>query len=231
MLKIKISDREKYVSYVVNEKKHQAFIMEENYNACLQSIFEDRNDFRNLASWICARVGNKDFDTAINIIRNNRGKSVKDHLEIEVTDLVMRLPDVLAYFIDKENASCVRTNKLIQSGYKQKRDGYVTYLRNKGWAEEKVYHQYNHLIYSWVEQFELEGNYNATFRESITCGELLFWMAEVSHAVSNQELEKLKDYVIEEFHAKKQTQGELNKVIHRVCFARIIYTVLSATKG
>lgn len=231
MIKIKISDKEKYVSYVVDEKKKQAFIMEENYNAYLQSIFADRNDFRNLESWICARVGNKDFDNAINIIRNNCGKSVKDHLEIEVTDLVMRLPDVLAYFIDKEDASCVLTNKLIQSGYKQKRDGYVTYLRNKGWEDKKVYHQYNHLIYSWVEQYELEGNYNAIFRESITCGELLFWMAEVSHAVSNQELEKLKDDVLEEFHTKKQTQGELNKVIHRVCFARIIYTVLTDTKG
>lgn len=231
MIKLKIRNGNHYVSYVVDEKIPQAIIMEENYNETLKAIFGDRNDFENLESWTCSRVGNKDFDTAIKIIRKNHGKSVKDHFELEVTDLAMRLPEVESYFGDKENANCPLTNELIQSGYKQKRDGYVTYLRNKGWTEEKIYHQYNHLIYSWVEQFKLGGEPNARFRENTTCGELLFWMAEVSHAVDEQELKELKSRVLAEFHAKKATRGELNKEIKRVCFARTVYTVLSATKG
>ena len=230
MIKLKISDGKNYVCYVVDEKPPQAIIMEENYNKTLKAIFEDRNNFENLESWICARVGNKDFDTAIKIIRKNHGKSVKDHLELVITDLAMALPEVESYFGDKENAACPLTNELIQSGYKQKRDGYVTYLRNKGWTDEKIYHQYNHLIYSWVEQSKSDGK-TTTFGKTIVCGELLFWMAEVSHAVAEQELKELKDRVLAEFHAKKATRRKLNKEIQRVCFARTVYTVLSATKG
>lgn len=231
MIKLKISDGKNYVCYVVDEKPPQAIIMEENYNKTLKAIFEDRNNFENLESWICARVGNKDFDTAIKIIRKNHGKSVKDQLELEVTDLDMHLPEVASYFGDKENADCPLTNELIQSGYKQERSGYVKYFRDKGWADEKIYHQYNHLIYSWVEQSKSDGKPNATFGKTIVCGELLFWMAEVSHAVDEQELRELKNRVLAEFHAKKATRKELNKEIQRVCFARTVYTVLSDTKG
>lgn len=231
MIKIKINHDQYYVNYAVDEKKCYATKLEENDDDYLKEIFSERNDYSNLESWISSRVGNIDFNSAINIIKKNYGKSAKDHLYIEVTDLRMNLAQVKAFFIDKENTPCPLTNELIARGYKQKTGGYVSYLRKKGWSDEQVYNQYNHLIYSWVEQWELEGKQEAPFGKSITCGELIFWMAEVSQAVSKEELRKLKDYVLEEFETKKQTRGQLNKVIQDVCFDKIVNTVLNATRG
>lgn len=228
MIKIKIIHDQYYVSYAVDEKKCLATKLEENDDDYLKAIFSERNDYSNLESWISSRVGNKDFNSAINIIKMNQGRSVKDHLYIEVTDLRMNLAQVKAFFIDKENTPCPLTNELIASGYKQETGGYVNYLRNKGWSDEQVYNQYNHLFYSWVEQWE--GKQEAPFGKSITCGELIFWMAEVSQAVSEKELIKLKDYVLEEFTTKKQTRGQLNKVIQDVCFDKIVNTVLNAIR-
>lgn len=174
MIKIKINHDQYYVSYAVDEKKCLATKLEENYDDYLKEIFSERNDYSNLESWISSRVGNKDFNSAINIVKKNQGKSVKDYLYIEVTDLIMNLAQVKAFFIDKENTPCPLTDDLIARGYKQKTGGYVSYLRKKGWSDEQVYNQYNHLIYSWVEQWELEGKQEAPFGKSITCGELIF---------------------------------------------------------
>ena len=231
MIKIKICDKQYYVSYAVDENRRTATILEENDNDYLKAIFSERKDFSNLESWISSRIGNKNFSSAINIIRKNHGISVKDHLYIEVTDLSMDLSQVKTFFTSKEHIPCPLTNDLIAQGYKQQGGGYVDYLRKKGCNENEVYNQYNHLIYSWVEQWELEGNRHAPFNKSITCGELIFWMAEVSHAVSDEELINLKDYVLEEFATKKQTRGQLNKVIQDVCFDKIVNTVLTTTNN
>ncbi len=227
MIKVKINHNEYYVSYAIDFNQCSAIKLEENDDDYLKAIFSERNDYQNLASWLSSRVGNKDISTALRIIRKNRGVSVKDYLYIEVTDLNMYLPQVKAFFIDKANTSCALTSDLIARGYKQESGGYVSYFRKQGLSEQEIYNQYNHLIHSWVEQSELEGKYNTPFSRSITCGELIFWMAEVADAVSETELMELKEYVLEEFTTKKQTRGELNKVIQNVCFAKIVNTVLS----
>lgn len=230
MIKIKICDKQYYVSYAVDENRRTATILEENDNDYLKAIFSERKDFSNLESWILSRVGNMSFSSAINIIRKNHGISVKDHLCIEVTDLSMDLSQVKAFFTSKKYTPCPLTNDLIAQGYKQQSGGYVKYLHDeKRWNENEVYNQYNHLIHSWVEQWELEGNRHVPFSKSITCGELIFWMAEVSQAVSDEELINLKDYVLEEYTTKKQTRGQLNKVIQDVCFDKIVNMVLNAT--
>ncbi len=229
MIKVKINHNEYYVSYAIDFNQCSAIKLEENDDDYLKAIFSERNDYQNLASWLSSRVGNKDISTALRIIRKNRGVSVKDYLYIEVTDLNMYLPQVKAFFIDKANTSCALTSDLIARGYKQESGGYVSYFRKQGLSEQEIYNQYNHLIHSWVEQSELEGKYNTPFSRSITCGELIFWMAEVADAVSETELMELKEYVLEEFTTKKQTRGELNKIIQNVCFAKIVNTVLSAT--
>ncbi len=229
MIKVKINHNKYYVSYAIDFNQCSAIKLEENDDDYLKAIFSERNDYQDLASWLSSRVGNKDISTALRIIRKNHGISVKDHLYIEVTDLNMYLPQVKAFYIDKANTSCALTSDLIARGYKQESGGYVSYFRKQGLSEQEIYNQYNHLIHSWVEQSELEGKYNAPFSKSITCGELIFWMAEVADAVSETELMELKEYVLEEFTTKKQTRGALNKVIQNVCFAKIVNTVLSVT--
>lgn len=52
--------------------------------------------------------------------------------------------------------------------------------------------QYWHLIYSWSAQSRDE----APFNKSIKCGELIFWMAESSGAVSKDRLNELCDQIL-----------------------------------
>lgn len=78
--------------------------------------------------------------------------------------------------------------------------------------------QYWHLIESWSNHSKED----ASFTRRIQCGELIFWMAEVSKAVEYTELRKLKDLIINEYSDKRR---EGNRKIQEVCFDKIAKVV------
>lgn len=55
--------------------------------------------------------------------------------------------------------------------------------------------QYWHLIESWSNRSDID----AKFNKKIKCGELIFWMAEVSKAVNYDKLEQLKDEILRKY--------------------------------
>lgn len=96
---------------------------------------------------------------------------------------------VRQYYIDKENADHSITDRLIQGGYKQPAGGYILNAKRAGVKDPS---QYWHLIYSWSAHSEDE----APFNKSIKCGELIFWMAESSGAVSKDKLSELCNQIL-----------------------------------
>ena len=118
---------------------------------------------------------------------------------------------VKSFFIDKENADCSITNRLIAGGYRQTSGGYISYAKQMGISNPT---QYWHLITSWCNR----SAENAPFNKSIQCGELLFWMAEVSGAVSKKSLNDLCDLVLRDYRYNRK---EGNRIIQNVCFNRI----------
>jgi len=77
------------------------------------------------------------------------------------------------------------------------------------------------LIYSWSVQSEDE----APFNKSIQCGELIFWMAERSGAVSKDKLNELCDQILA---GNVKDRRYWNRVIQSVCFDSIVETVTKA---
>ena len=107
---------------------------------------------------------------------------------------------VREFFIGKEKAVCPVTDRLVSGGYVQK-GGYVLTARKAGVQNPT---QYWHLIHSWCAQ---SGD-NAPFNKRIQCGELLIWMAEVSGAVSEKELNNLCDRILSDY---KKTRKAIDR--------------------
>lgn len=127
----------------------------------------------------------------------------------------MDIRQVKEFYKDKENTPCPLTDKLISSGYKQTSGGYIKIAKEK---DIKNPTQYWHLMNycSMVDE-------NKTFSKSIVCGELIFWMAEVSNAVPKQELESLLNEILA---GDIKDREKWNKRIQKVCFDRIRNVVI-----
>jgi hypothetical protein len=111
------------------------------------------------------------------------------------------------------------TAALISGGYQQKSGGYIAYAKQCG-IEEPT--QYWHLIHSWSDN----RNPEQPFGKSVVCGELIFWMAEVSGAVPHEELSELLNGVLELPNDRRRG----NKLIQDACFDRLIAFVESTTR-
>ncbi|MDR1018395.1 MAG: hypothetical protein LBM02_06800 [Lachnospiraceae bacterium] len=116
----------------------------------------------------------------------------------------MTVKEVYNYYKDKEQYPCQLTEELIKAGYQQPNGGYISYaLENEMEVNYKksVPNQWWHLIKSYCGRT----NMNKNFPKSIQCGELIFWMAEVSECVDRKKLNDLKNRIIE--NAKKDKNG------------------------
>ena len=122
----------------------------------------------------------------------------------------MNIRQVKEFYKDKENTPCPLTDKLISSGYKQTSGGYIKIAKEKGIKNPT---QYWHLM-NYCDMVDE----NKTFSKSIVCGELIFWMAEVSGAVPKQELESLLNEIIT---GNIKDRKKWNKRIQEVCFDSI----------
>ena len=126
----------------------------------------------------------------------------------------MNVYQIKKYYIGKENVPTPITDSLIEAGYKQKQGGYITYAKQCG----VVPTQYWHLMKSYCAR----SKDNTEFTHTIQCGELLVWMAEVSGAVSSEELQKLRDTVVSKYLNNRRVG---NRIIQNVVFDKIVREV------
>lgn len=136
----------------------------------------------------------------------------------------MTIQQVKEFFMDKEHAPCPLTEKLVKAGYQQKSGGYIDRARKEGIIVDYTQNspsQYWHLM-TYCES--RDGN--KTFSKSIVCGELIFWMAEVSGFVDVTTLEQLVNQIIQSADHSKgyrpiYDRVKWNHIIQDVCFERI----------
>ena len=122
---------------------------------------------------------------------------------------------VRKFYEGKDNIPCPLTEELVDAGSKQKSGGYIQYAKECNVNNPT---QYWHLIESWCKR----SPENAPFTRRIQCGELIFWMAEVSQAVEYEELVGLKDLIINKYLHRR---AEGNRKIREVCFEKIVNLV------
>lgn len=152
----------------------------------------------------------------------------------------MNTKQVRSYYENKNDFPCPFTEKLIKAGYQQTKDGYITRAKNKKENGIKIDYreaepnQWWHLIESYCKNTEDDVEFN----RRITCGELIFWMAEVANCVNKSVMEKLVDDIIasgKPINVRSETKPNViydrtkwNKKIQDLCFENITKTVEDA---
>ena len=136
----------------------------------------------------------------------------------------MTIGEVKAFFQDKEHTPCPLTEQLVKAGYQQVSGGYIDTAKWRGVKvnyKENSPSQYWHLM-TYCDRRRAE----LPFSKSVVCGELIFWMAEVSGAVDTVDLKRLVSYIIESADLSKgprpvYDRKKWNREIQRVCFDKI----------
>ena len=140
----------------------------------------------------------------------------------------MNIKQIREFYLDKEDTPCPITEELIKAGYQQERGGYIA--RAKALGMEVDYKkakptQWWHLIKSYCDNEKPDKN----FPYSIRCGELYFWMAEVSGALTDKQLRELKEEAIGACIQVKRRNDKLpplrtskgNVIIRKACYNEI----------
>lgn len=130
----------------------------------------------------------------------------------------MKNTQIRQFYQNTEHTPCPLTERLITAGFRQKSGGYIRYARQCGIKHPT---QYWHLMTSWSARSVPD----APFDRRIQCGELIFWMAEVSRAVPEAELSALADCILSEYTGRRRAADRL---VQAVCFDRMAAVVRSA---
>lgn len=132
----------------------------------------------------------------------------------------MNKTQIVNFFADKEGVASPLTDTLINDkGYRQVSGGYIQYAKSLGINAPS---QYWHLMRSWADRSEPD----EIFSKRIQCGELLFWMVEVSGALTSDELCELIGDVMQYRHADgTYDRTRANNLIRSRCFDKIAETV------
>ena len=97
------------------------------------------------------------------------------------------IDEIQKFFLDKEYTPCPLTERLVKVGYQQISGGYIDRAKKE---KIPVDYRLNTPSQYWHLMSYCKGsNLSRPFPKSIVCGELLFWMAEVSDCVPKTELE------------------------------------------
>ena len=136
----------------------------------------------------------------------------------------MTIGEVKAFFQDKEHTPCPLTEQLVKAGYQQVSGGYIDTAKWRGVKvnyKENSPSQYWHLM-TYCDRRRADN----PFTKSIVCGELIFWMAEVSGAVDPRDLKRLTSQIIESADLSRgprpvYDRKKWNREIQRVCFDMI----------
>lgn len=153
----------------------------------------------------------------------------------------MNTKQIKEFFNHKYNVEeCPLTNRLIQAGYQQETGGYITtaYEQNYEVDYKKAEpNQWWHLIKSYCDNTEDD----VKFTKKIQCGELIFWMAEISGSVGKGDLEKILNNIIKSGTPIKRRnknkpnvkydRRKWNKEIQNLCFDKIIQKVETSING
>ena len=143
----------------------------------------------------------------------------------------MKIKQVRSYYENRENDPCSLTEELIKAGYQQPSNGYISFAEEQG--VEIDYRkaeptQYWHLMAHCDAKNESD-----SFGKNVTCGELIFWMAEVANCVEKSKMKKLLAEIIASGESKdesndttpnvkyKYKRGIWNKKIQDLCFESI----------
>lgn len=131
---------------------------------------------------------------------------------------------IKGFFEPLGDVPCPLTEKLVKAGYQQKSDGYIARAKREGVL---VDYRRNSPSQYWHLMTYCDGKKNDDlFSKSVVCGELIFWMAEVSESVDPPRLEALVDEIIKnpirmEDDRPIYDRKKWNIEIQRVCFDRI----------
>jgi len=136
----------------------------------------------------------------------------------------MTIGEVKAFFQDKEQTPCPLTEQLVKAGYQQVSGGYIDRAKWRGVSvnyKENSPSQYWHLMNYCDRRCA-----DFPFTKSIVCGELIFWMAEVSSAVDPVNLKRLASQIIESADLSRGSRPvydrkKWNREIQKVCFDKI----------
>ena len=107
----------------------------------------------------------------------------------------MKIKQLYDFFKNKKDIDCPLTEALMRGGYIQK--------EGTGYRIEQIDDmpsQYIHLM-NYCEDKIRRGE-NKDFPRTVQCGELIFWMAEASNAVRYEELDELKNEILEKYKRK-----------------------------
>ena len=140
----------------------------------------------------------------------------------------MNIRQVEEFFKDKKDMPCPLTEQLIKAGYQQTSGGDIDLAKKRGLIVDYTKAeptQYWHLIEEYCPSVDRDKSFN----RSIVCGELIFWMAEVSKAVPDDQLEELLKRIIanrdNSTTPPKYDRIKWNKEIQRLCFDAIANVV------
>ena len=140
----------------------------------------------------------------------------------------MNIRQVKQFFSNKKDAPCPLTELLIKAGYQQTSGGYVDLAKKRGITVDYTKAeptQYWHLVEEYIPSVPED----KVFSKSIVCGELIFWMAEVSRAVPEEKLEELLERIIADGDKgtipPKYDRIKWNKEIQNLCFGAIVNVV------
>ena len=137
----------------------------------------------------------------------------------------MTTGQVKEFFYSKENVPCPLTEKLVKAGYQQISGGYIDRAR---WRDVKVSYKENSPSQYWHLMTYCDSRRtDHPFTKSVTCGELIFWMAEVSCAVEIEVLERLANQIIESADLSRGTRPiydrrKWNREIQDWCFDNLV---------
>ena len=107
----------------------------------------------------------------------------------------MNIRQVEEFFKDKNNTPCPLTERLIKAGYQQTGGGYIDLAKKRGLIVDYTKAeptQYWHLTEEYIPSVPED----KVFSRNIVCGELIFWMAEVSKAVPEEKIEESLERII-----------------------------------
>ena len=136
----------------------------------------------------------------------------------------MTIGEVKAFFQDKEHKPCPLTEQLVKAGYQQVSGGYIDTAK---WRGVKVNYKENSPSQFWhLMTYCDRRRADMPFTKSIVCGELIFWMAEVSGAVDPVDLKWLVSQIIESADLSRGSRPvydrkKWNREIQKVCFDKI----------
>ena len=139
--------------------------------------------------------------------------------------MIVTIGEVKSFFEGKEQESCPLTEKLVKAGYQQISGGYIDTAK---WRWIKVSYKENSPSQYWhLMTYCKRRNPEKPFSRSVICGELIFWMAEVSGAVDKAILEKLLCQIVESAdlsRGKRPVYDRMkwNREIYNLCFDRIM---------